>query len=202
MGCTLAPSAQRFRSRQRGLERQFGLPAVSSVCRPASSNANVVQITNASIGDYSDVHLLAPLSGVSLLFVEAYNEAIVHEKVKMDSGGAVAVAEADAITSVTDTATTSFGAHSSSVVDVGDVEAAAWGNADINSISAVTTYGLAGAPVRQSLRGLQREQHAQRRPGRPGRGDGRNRSRRRLHPDKRNRYARGRRLAPSASNRP
>ena len=111
-----------------------------------STNVNVIQNTNASIGDSSSVHLLAPVSGVSTLMVEAYNEAIVHEKVKMDSGGAIALAEADAITNVVDNATVSFGAHSSSVVDVGDVEAGAWGNGDINSISAATTYGLAGAP--------------------------------------------------------
>ena len=47
---------------------------------------------------------------------------------------------------VVDTASVSFGDHSSSVVDIGNVEAGAWGNADIDVNVAATTYGLAGAP--------------------------------------------------------
>ncbi len=110
------------------------------------SNTTVSQITNASIGSNASVHLLAPSSGVSLLFVQAYNEAIVHQKATIDSGGAIAIAEADATISVTDNATVSFGDRSSIVVDIGDIEAAAWGNADLDVRSAATTYGVAGAP--------------------------------------------------------
>ena len=58
-----------------------------------ASYVTVTLTTNASIGDYSNVHLLAPATpgDVSILFVEAYNEAIVHQKVQMNSGGAVAL---------------------------------------------------------------------------------------------------------------
>ncbi len=112
-----------------------------------ASQTTITQTTTASIGKSANVHLLAPASGASTLFVEAYNEVIAHEKSQLNAGGLVAVAEADAIVTVQDTATVSFGDHAAVVVDVGDIEAGAWANADIDTRVAATTSGLAGAPV-------------------------------------------------------
>ena len=118
------------------------------VALPAGkSGTTITQTTTASIGKSANVHLLAPASGASTLFVEAYNEVIAHEKAQLNAGGLVAVAEADAIVTVLNTATVSFGDHAVVVVDVGDIEAGAWANADIDTRVAATTSGLAGAPV-------------------------------------------------------
>ena len=120
-----------------------------------SANVTISQTTNASIGNNADVHLLAPVTGVSTLTLEAYNEVIAHEKAKLDSGGLIATAEADVDIEIpTDTATVSFGNNDDIVVDVGDIAAGAWGNTDLDGRSAATTYGLAGAPSGKSYANL------------------------------------------------
>ncbi|OIQ76677.1 periplasmic solute binding protein family protein [mine drainage metagenome] len=57
-----------------------------------SSTVTVTQNTNAGIGSNADVNLLLPTAGLSDLVIEAYNEAIVHQKAKLDSAGAIATA--------------------------------------------------------------------------------------------------------------
>ncbi len=113
---------------------------------PAVVDASTVTLnTSASVG-VSTIHLLAPTSGVSSAFIEAYNEAVVHQKAKVDSGGAISVASGNSTVAVNATATVNFAARSVVLVDIGDVQAAAWANADLDSRTAVTTYGVAGAP--------------------------------------------------------
>jgi hypothetical protein len=117
---------------------------------PAATGASSVTLhTIANVGA-SSIHLLAPASGVGAAFIQAYNEAIVHQKTQVDSGGAIAVASGDAYVTVNATATVNFAPKSVVLVDVGDVVAAAWGNADIDARAEVTTYGLAGAPSGQA----------------------------------------------------
>ena len=107
---------------------------------------NLTQNTTASIGHNADVHLLAPTAGVSALSLEAYNETVSHQKVKLDSGGAIALADTEGRVNSIANATTSIGDTGSVVADVGDLSLAAWGSADLGSRAAATTYGLAGAP--------------------------------------------------------
>ena len=115
----------------------------------ASSSTDVTLATTATVGDGSSVHLLPPLSAgqVSTLFIEAYNDAVVQQRVQMNSGGAVALAAVSDNIDVNDTATVSIGNQSTLLVDIGDVEIGAWGNANLYAIGVATTYGAAGAPT-------------------------------------------------------
>ena len=103
--------------------------------------------TNASIGAGSLVHLL-PTNGVSLslLTMTANSNIVSKQKVKIDSGGAIALADADIATGVVANATAVIGANTDVIVDKGDIQIAAWGTADIENRASATTYGLAGAP--------------------------------------------------------
>ncbi|WP_407052032.1 beta strand repeat-containing protein [Methyloraptor flagellatus] len=112
----------------------------------ATGTTRIALDTSAMIADGSTVHLIAPTQGASLAVVEAYNETIVHQKTKVDSGGAISVASGAVAIAVNANATVSIGAGSTLLVDIGDVRAAAWGNADLDGRTAVTTYGVAGAP--------------------------------------------------------
>jgi hypothetical protein len=114
---------------------------------PAGSVAvNIAHTTSAAIGEAADVHLLAKSSGTSRLDVEAYNEVIAHQKAKLDSGGAIAVAAAEVKIAVNAAAAVTVGPSSDVIVDIGDIALAAWGQADLEARSAATTYGVAGAP--------------------------------------------------------
>ncbi|OJX15880.1 MAG: hypothetical protein BGO82_13335 [Devosia sp. 67-54] len=114
---------------------------------PAGSvTVELTQNTSAAIGTNADVHLVAPTSGVSSLSLEAYNDTVSHQKVKLDSGGAIALAETYGEITSTANAAVSVGDTGSIIVDIGDVALAAWGDADLGARAAATTYGLAGAP--------------------------------------------------------
>ena len=103
--------------------------------------------TTASIGQDSYVHLLAPASGVSTLLVQAHNTTTADEYAVLNAGGAVEVAEADALVSVNSVTNVDFGQDSNIIVDIGDIAAGAWSDANLDVRSADTTYGLAGAPA-------------------------------------------------------
>jgi hypothetical protein len=107
--------------------------------------------TIASIGANADVHLLGQSAGMSLLSMEAYNEVIAHQKAKLDSGGAVAIASTEIAMNVTVEATASIGDDSDVIVDLGDIDIAAWGQADIEARAVSTTSGVAGAPSGEAL---------------------------------------------------
>ena len=111
-----------------------------------ASFVSFVQNSSATIGKRADVHLLLPSSGYSTLTLAAHNDAIVHQKVRLDSGGAIALADTAAAIAGTANADVAVGDLSEVVVDVGDIALAAWSDADIEARAAATTYGLAGAP--------------------------------------------------------
>ncbi|WP_170314740.1 leukotoxin LktA family filamentous adhesin [Aquibium carbonis] len=114
---------------------------------PAGSIAvQIAHTTGATIGANADIHLLAQGTGMSLLSMEAYNEVIAHQKAKLDSGGAVAIASTEIAINAVVNATVSIGDDSDVVVDLGDIDIAAWGQADIEARSVSTTSGVAGAP--------------------------------------------------------
>src|SRR5690606_18348541 len=71
---------------------------------------------------------------------------IAHQRARLDSGGAVAVASAEIKINATANASVSIGDDSDVIVDVGDIAIGAWGQADIEARSVATTSGLAGAP--------------------------------------------------------
>jgi hypothetical protein len=117
----------------------INLPAGSAV-------VNIGQTTSANIGSNADIHLMAPGGRVSALDIEAYNQTVSHQKSKLDSGGAIALADTAAKITANVSASIAIGGGSDIAVDLGDIAVAAWGNADLRANAAATTYGLAGAP--------------------------------------------------------
>ncbi|WP_380052864.1 leukotoxin LktA family filamentous adhesin [Falsihalocynthiibacter sp. SS001] len=110
------------------------------------STVNVTHTTNAGLDDNTYVHLLSPSSGYSLFQLAASNDVTVNQKAKLDSGGAIALAFAEAEGTFNIDATVGVGDNSTVLVDKGDAKMAAWSNADIDLRANATTYGLAGAP--------------------------------------------------------
>ncbi|MFK5996957.1 MAG: hypothetical protein QM492_02485 [Rhodobacterales bacterium] len=110
------------------------------------ATVNITHATTTTIGANATVHLLAPTTGTSLLSMEASNDIGLHQKVKLDSGGAIALASAEIGSVITSNASMSIGDNSDVIVDIGDINMAAWNTADVDIRAAATTYGLAGAP--------------------------------------------------------
>ncbi|WP_139828319.1 hypothetical protein [Maritimibacter sp. HL-12] len=102
--------------------------------------------TTANVGAEADVRLTKPGTGPSLYKQEAYNDISSAQKVNLDSGGAIALADAVINATLTSNATASVGSEADVEVDYGDIQIAAWGEADADMRSSATTYGLAGAP--------------------------------------------------------
>lgn len=114
---------------------------------PAGSSAVTVNHSaNALIGSNADILLVPAASNLGKLTLEAYTETVVHQKGKLDSGGAIALADSDIRINVVANARAAIGAATKAIVSVGDVAIAAWGNMHMDARSAATTYGLAGAP--------------------------------------------------------
>ncbi|NRB17225.1 MAG: leukotoxin LktA family filamentous adhesin [Rhodobacteraceae bacterium] len=103
--------------------------------------------TNASIGAGSMVHLMTTAaSPLSTLKMNAHSDVVSKQKVKINSGGAIALADADIETNVISNTSLSVGDQARIIVDKGDIQMNAWSSADIDNRAAATTYGLAGAP--------------------------------------------------------
>jgi filamentous hemagglutinin family protein len=104
--------------------------------------------TNASIGQNALVHLM-PIGGVTLsdLTMSAHSDITAQQKAKIDSGGAIALADVDILLDAFANTTVSVGDNSDVIVDKGDILMAAWGTANIDVRGSATTYGLAGAPT-------------------------------------------------------
>jgi hypothetical protein len=102
--------------------------------------------TTAAIGASAVVRLTKPVTGPSLFKQEAYNDITSKQKVNLDSGGAIALANAEIDAVITANATASVGGAATVEVAYGDIQIAAWGEGDFDMRSTATTYGLAGAP--------------------------------------------------------
>ncbi len=112
-----------------------------------SSRSTVSHATTAAFGANAKVALdggIAP----SKADVQAHNSISFFDKVKLDSGGAIALADTRTYLTVTrNEATASFGEGAALVAPNGNVRVAAYDSADIDLRAASTTYGLAGAPT-------------------------------------------------------
>ncbi|WP_299742259.1 leukotoxin LktA family filamentous adhesin [Devosia sp.] len=111
-----------------------------------SSTVTVTHATTAAIGANGDILVVPAGSNLGNVQIEAFNETIVHQKAKLDSGGAIALADSDVRATVVSNATAAIGAGTNAIVSLGDIAMAAWGSTHIDLRSAATTYGLAGAP--------------------------------------------------------
>jgi len=106
----------------------------------------VTHNTTANVGANAVVRLTQPASDPSLYKQEAYNSISSKQKVTLDSGGAIATADAVIDAFITANATASVGGDGKVMVDYGDIQIAAWGESDVDMRASATTYGLAGAP--------------------------------------------------------
>jgi hypothetical protein len=116
---------------------------------PAGSVAvTVSHTTRATMGTDAKVAMDRIAGQTSVANLEAYNEIIAHGKGKLDTGGAVSVANTSATLNVVkNQAAVSFGLGSSIKAGNGNINAAAWDNAHLDLRAVTTTYGLAGAPM-------------------------------------------------------
>ncbi|AWB50708.1 hypothetical protein HYN69_17915 (plasmid) [Gemmobacter aquarius] len=112
----------------------------------AGATINVTHNTTARVNDAAVIRLARPGVGASAFVQEAYNRVGAHQIVSLDSGGAIATADAVINMDVTANASAIVGAGAKVDVDYGDIRIAAWGEADIDLRGNATTYGLAGAP--------------------------------------------------------
>jgi hypothetical protein len=110
------------------------------------ATVTIIHNTTAHVGANAAVRLTKPGTGPSLYKQEAYNDIVSKQKVNLDSGGAIALADAVINSGITANATASVGSEADVEVDYGDIQIAAWGEADVDMRSTATTYGLAGAP--------------------------------------------------------
>ncbi|MDR3664313.1 MAG: hypothetical protein P4L86_28680, partial [Mycobacterium sp.] len=126
----------------------INLPAGASVTTiTANTTAAVGANANVAVG----VTLLPDATPALGTFkMDARNNITAHDKVELDSGGALAFAEAQSSVTVNATATVSFGGGSNVDVRQGDIDAGAMATVDINTLADADTYGLAGAPAGQA----------------------------------------------------
>lgn len=111
------------------------------------SQASINHSTLAAFGKNASVTLNGK-TGASTADIEAKNRIDFFDKVKLDSGGAIALADTRTYLDVTkNDATVSFGEGATIVASNGTIRIAAHDDADIDLRAASTTYGLAGAPT-------------------------------------------------------
>jgi len=113
----------------------------------ATSQTTVAQSATAAIGAGANVHLLGSNSKFNL---DALNTIVLQDKVKLDSGGAIAKASANSRLTVKSDATAAFGDNASVVSDLGDISAGARSDVALDARSSVNVYGAAGAPSGQA----------------------------------------------------
>ncbi|HMZ56281.1 MAG TPA: hypothetical protein PLT48_15610, partial [Nitrospira sp.] len=119
----------------------FSLPA-------AKTNAKIWHKTDVALGQSSLFHILLPVSGTGSFNVDALNTIVAYDKVKIDSGGAIALAEADTRLNVTkNDARVSLGANSVVSSDSGDINIGSRADVKLDARAAANAYGLAGAPA-------------------------------------------------------
>ncbi|WP_183023997.1 leukotoxin LktA family filamentous adhesin [Variovorax sp. UMC13] len=113
----------------------------------ASSQTDISHITTAAIGAGAKVHALLPSAGTARLDMDAFNDIVARDKVRLDSGGLISVARSVSNVNVNRAdATVSFGDGASVTSDNGDINAGAHATVALDARAQANVYGLAGAP--------------------------------------------------------
>jgi filamentous hemagglutinin family protein len=115
---------------------------------PAGSSTTVIRhATEAVVGPNAQIAVLKPHAGTALFRADAFNDIVARDKVRLDSGGAIAIAKASSSLVVERSdARVRFAPGSTLTSAAGDVIVGASANADLESRAAADTYGLAGSP--------------------------------------------------------
>lgn len=113
----------------------------------ARTNASIWHKTDVEIGQSTLFHVFLPTSGIGSFNVDALNTIVAYDKVKIDSGGAIALAESKSVIDVTkNDATVSIGANSAIVSDSGDINIGSRANVKLDARAVANAFGGAGAP--------------------------------------------------------
>lgn len=113
----------------------------------ALSDSLIKLNTQSLVGANAKLHLIGDFRVPQNLLIHAYNSVFARDTVKLDSGGAIAIAKADSIINVDQAiARVSIG-ENADVLSIGDIVLSASGGYDIDARSNGKTWGLAGAAM-------------------------------------------------------
>jgi ubiquinone biosynthesis protein UbiJ len=115
---------------------------------PAGSTSDqIFQLTGVSIGQGAYLHVMMPVSGTGSFSIDANNTIVAYDKTKLDSGGAIAIAESDSVIDVKQSVTNvTIGANAAIVSDSGNVNIGTRADVKLDARATANAYGLAGAP--------------------------------------------------------
>ncbi|MCX2983413.1 leukotoxin LktA family filamentous adhesin [Halieaceae bacterium IMCC14734] len=112
----------------------------------ASSTTSIRNFTTTSVGDGTEITQLGDRKNPGMFAFDAQNKVTAADKVRMNAGGAIALAKArSTISALTNHATVNIGAGSE-LMALGDIGMGAKADADISTTTAVDVFGLAGEP--------------------------------------------------------
>lgn len=117
----------------------------------ALSTSTISLTTLSRVGSNAQVNLIGDFRTPEHLRVSAFNDVFARDRVKLDSGGAIAIAKADSKVDVTRANATVDIESGAKLQSIGDIILSASGVYDIDTHSAGKTWGLAGAAMGDSL---------------------------------------------------
>ncbi|TLX54517.1 hypothetical protein DN826_13405 [Stutzerimonas nosocomialis] len=117
----------------------------------AQSISNIAINTRSLIGDGVHLHLIGDFRTPKNLLVQAYNQVYARDLVKLDSGGAIAVALAKSQIDVSQADASVIVGSGADLLSIGDIILSASGKYDVDARANGKTYGLAGAAQGYSL---------------------------------------------------
>ncbi|WXL26197.1 leukotoxin LktA family filamentous adhesin [Ectopseudomonas mendocina] len=117
----------------------------------ALSESTISMNTLSRVGSGAIVDLSGDFREPQHLKVSAFNDVFARDRVKLDSGGAIAIAKADSKVDVTRASAVVDIETNAQLESIGDIIISASGKYDIDTHSAGKTWGLAGAAMGQTL---------------------------------------------------
>ena len=109
--------------------------------------AQIRHVTQVNLGAASLFHVLMPALGTGSFTLDANNTIVAYDKARLDSGGAIALAESNSILNVVqNSANVTIGADAAVVSDSGDINIGSRTSVKLDARATANTYGLAGAP--------------------------------------------------------
>lgn len=117
----------------------------------ASSVSELWLDAQSTVGENVDLALSGDWRSPQKLVVQAYNDVYARDRVKLDSGGAIAIADAESKVDVRQADATVSVGNGSDLYSIGDLVLSASGRFDIETATNAKTWGLAGAAMGESL---------------------------------------------------
>ncbi len=120
-----------------------------------STQTTLKQQTAVNVGHDALFHITLPASGVGAFSIDANNAIVYYDKTKLDSGGAIALAESRTVLNAGTDATpisanVNLADNARVSADSGDINIGSHTDAQIDVRAVANAYGLAGAPSGQA----------------------------------------------------